>query len=169
VGDEVVVAFMNGDPRFPVILGSLYSQKNPPPVAPDAANNQKAIVTRGKLRIDFYEDEGAVEISTPGKQSVRLDDQAGTLTLKDSHGNSITMAAGGISIDSASAITLSARTDISVGAQASLSLKGSAGVSIGGATVAAKADTSFSAQGGTDAKLASGGMVTVQGALVNIN
>lgn len=169
VGDEVVVAFMNGDPRFPVILGSLYSQKNPPPVVPDAANNQKAIVTRGKLRIDFYEDAGAVEISTPGKQSVRLDDQAGTLTLKDSHGNSITMAAGGISIDSASAITLSAKTDISISAQGSLSLKGSAGVSIGGATVAAKADTSFSAQGGTDAKLASGGMVTVQGALVNIN
>lgn len=169
VGDEVVVAFMNGDPRFPVILGSLYSQKNPPPVPPDAANNQKAIVTRGKLRIDFYEDAGAVEISTPGKQSVRLDDQAGTLTLKDSHGNSITMAAGGISIDSASAITLSAKTDISLAAQGSLSLKGSAGVSIGGATVAAKADTSFSAQGGTDAKLASGGMVTVQGALVKIN
>lgn len=32
IGDEVVVAFMNGDPRFPVIIGSLYSRQNPPPV-----------------------------------------------------------------------------------------------------------------------------------------
>ena len=32
IGDEVVVAFMNGDPRFPVIIGSLYSKRNPPPV-----------------------------------------------------------------------------------------------------------------------------------------
>jgi len=32
IGDEVVVAFMNGDPRFPVIIGSLYSKQNPPPV-----------------------------------------------------------------------------------------------------------------------------------------
>ena len=32
IGDEVVVAFMNGDPRFPVIIGRLYSKKNPPSV-----------------------------------------------------------------------------------------------------------------------------------------
>lgn len=169
VGDEVVVAFMNGDPRFPIILGSLYSKKNPPPVPPDATNNQKAIVTRSKLRVDFFEDAGAIEISTPKKQSVRIDDQAGTVVLKDCNGNTVTMAAGGITIDSASQITLTAKTDITLHAQGRLALTGSAGVSIAGATIDAKADTSFAAQGNAEAKLTSAGMVTVQGSLVKIN
>lgn len=168
-GDEVVVAFMNGDPRFPVILGALYSKKNPPPVPPDAKNNQKSIVTRGKLRIDFYEDVGAVEISTPDKQSVRFDDKAGTVTLKDKNGNTVTLADSGVTIDSASKITLTAKTDIVLSAQGSLTLSGTAGVKLAGATIAAKADTSFSAQGAAEAKLTSSGMVTVQGGLVKIN
>ncbi|MGS0742601.1 hypothetical protein ACVBEF_12300 [Glaciimonas sp. GG7] len=42
-----------------------YIAKKSPPVTPDAKNNQKSIVTRNKLRIDFFEEEGAIEISTP--------------------------------------------------------------------------------------------------------
>lgn len=34
VGDEVVLGFLNNDPRYPVILGSLYSRTNPPPGLP---------------------------------------------------------------------------------------------------------------------------------------
>ncbi len=169
VGDEVVVAFMNGDPRFPVIVGSLYSKKNAPPVTPDAKNNQKAIVTRSKLRIDFFEEDQAVEISTPGKQSVRLDDKAQKVVIKDSNGNTVTMAAGGISIDSATKISMTAKTDISLNAQGKLSLSGTAGVAIAGLTIKADADTSFSAQGSGEAKLSSTGMVVVQGSLVKIN
>jgi len=169
IGDEVVVAFMNGDPRFPVILGSLYSKKNPPPVPPAAANNQKSIVTRAKLRIDFFEDLPAVEISTPGKQSVRLDDKAGTIVIKDKNSNTITMAAAGITIDSGAKITMNAKTDIAITAQGKLSLKGTAGVAIAGLTIKADADTSFAAQGAAEAKLTSSAMVTIQGGLVKIN
>lgn len=169
VGDEVVVAFMNGDPRFPVILGSLYSKKNPPPTPPDTANNQKSIVTRSKLRIDFFEEPPAVEISTPGKQSVRLDDKNKTVTVKDMNGNTITMADSGITIDSASKITMTAKSDIAITAQGKLTLKGTAGVMIAGMSIKADADTSFAAQGSAEAKLTSSGMVTIQGGLVKIN
>ena len=169
IGDEVVIAFMNGDPRFPVILGSLYSKKNPPPVPPDAANNQKSIVTRTKLRIDFFEDAPAVEIATPAKQSIRLDDDAGTVTIKDKNGNVVTLAAAGITLDSAAKITLNAKTDIAMTAQGKVSITGTAGVAIAGLTIKADADTSFAAQGSAEAKLTSAAMVTVQGCLVKIN
>ncbi len=169
VGDEVIVAFMNGDPRFPVILGSLYSKKNPPPVPPDAPNNQKIIYTRAKLQINFFEDLPAVEILTPAKQTVRLDDKAKTVTVKDCNGNSITMGDGGITIDSATKITMTAKSDIAITAQGKLALKGTAGVTIAGMTIKADADTSFAAQGAAEAKLTSSAMVTIQGGLVKIN
>jgi len=169
VGDEVVVAFMNGDPRFPIIVGSLYSKKNPPPVPPDAKNSQKSIVTRAKLRIDFFEEDPTVEISTPAGQKVRLDDKANSVTVKDMNGNTVTLDSSGITADSASNMTLTAKGNISITAQGSLSLKANANVSIEGLQVAAKADTSFSAQGSAEAKLLSSAMVTIQGGLVKIN
>ncbi|AWK89879.1 type VI secretion system tip protein VgrG [Azospirillum thermophilum] len=169
VGDEVVVAFMNGDPRFPVIVGSLYSKKNPPPVTPDAKNNQKSIVTRSKLRIDFFEETKAVAITTPGGHSVRLDDDAKTITVKDLNGNSVTLAPGGITASSAADMTLTAKGNIAVTAQGNLSLKANANVSVSGLQIKADADTTFAAQGSAEAKLTSAAMVQIQGALVKIN
>jgi Rhs element Vgr protein len=41
IGDEVIVGFMNQDPRDPVILGSVHSKKLAPPLVPDEKNNKK--------------------------------------------------------------------------------------------------------------------------------
>ncbi|MBY6263635.1 type VI secretion system tip protein VgrG [Azospirillum sp. 412522] len=169
IGAEVVVAFMNGDPRFPVILGSLYSKKNPPPVTPTAQNGQKTIVTRSKLRIDFFEDDKAVEVSTPGKQSVRLDDQAKTVTVKDMNGNSITMGTGGITISSDTDLTLSAKGNISLSADGNLSMKATGTASLSGLEIKQTAQTEFTAQANAELSVKSSGMLTVQGALVKIN
>lgn len=169
VGDEVVVAFMNGDPRFPVIVGSLYSKKNPPPVTPDAKNNQKTIVTRSKLRIDFFEEDKAIAIATPGGHSIRLDDKAKTITIKDLNGNTMTMAPGGITASSAADMTLEAKGNIAINAQGNLTLKANANVSVAGLQIDAKADTTFAAQGSAEAKLTSAAMVQIQGGLVKIN
>lgn len=168
-GDEVVVAFMDGDPRAPVIVGSLYSKKRPPPVTPDPKNASKTIMTRARLRIDFFDEEQALEISTDKKHSIRLDDKNGVLTIRDAKGNSIRMEAGGITLDSVGKVTINAKTDIALAAQGTLSLSGKAGVTLTGLSISAKADTTFEAQGSASAKLASSGMLTVQGALVKIN
>jgi Rhs element Vgr protein len=169
VNDEVVVAFMNGDPRFPVILGSLYSKKNPPPVPPAADNDQKSIVSREKLRLDFYEKDKAVEILTPGNQSIRLDDNAKTVTIKDMNGNTVTMASGGITLDSNANIALSAKGDITLEAKGNVSISATANASVEGLQVSATAKTTFSAQGQAEAKLGSSGMASVQAPLVKIN
>ena len=170
IGDEVVIAFMNGDPRFAVIVGSLYSTKRTPPVPPDATNSRKSIVTRAGLRIDFVEKDNAVEISTPGKQSVRLDDKAKAVTLADCSGNKIALAQDGITITSAAAIALDARTEIVVATtQGKVSLNGTAGISLSGLLIDARAQTTFSAAGAAEASLIAGGMVTVQGGMVKIN
>lgn len=134
-----------------------------------SAGKPNGIITPGGLRIALNDDDQAIEISTPGNHSVRLDDKTGTVTVKDSNGNTITLASGGVTIDSADAITLKAAGDIALNAQGTLSLNGAAGVKLTGPIINASASSSFTAQGVAEAKLSSSAMVTVQGAIVKIN
>ncbi|MQP66373.1 type VI secretion system tip protein VgrG [Niveispirillum sp. SYP-B3756] len=168
IGDEVVVAFMNDDPRFPVIVASLYSKKYKPPVPPAAANNQKTIVTRSKLRLDFFEDKKAVEISTPGGHNFRMDEDAKTITLKDLKGNKLTMAPEGITIESAGKMTLNAKGDIAINSQANISVSAAKNVDISGLSISESAQKDYAAEG-ANTTLKGKTAVTIQGAMVKIN
>lgn len=167
--DEVIVAFMDSDPRFPIVLGSLYSKKKELPAGSDGKNSLKCIVSRELLRIAFEEDKKAIEISTPGKQKIRLDDDSKKLTISDANGNVITLSDSGISMESNGDIKLSAKGGIQLDAKTSLSLKGASGATLHGATVDIAADSTLTAKGNAEAKLTSPASVVVQGSLVRIN
>ena len=169
VGDEVVVAFMNDDPRFPVVIGNLYGKKHVPPFAPDKNNDTKAIVTRGQLKVTFDDKNKIVEITTPKKQSVKIDDKSGSITLVDANKNKVALSKGGITIESASNIKLSAKGNITLDAKANIALTAKANASMEGLQVSHKAKLKFSAQGTATAELTASGMLTVRGALVKIN
>lgn len=130
IGDEVVVAFLSGDPRYPVILGSLYSKKNPPPIQPANPNNVKTIKSKSGMHIDFVEDAKEITLVTPGNQSVTINDQAKSITLTDMNGNSVTLNSGGITLNSAAEIKLTAKTGITLSAGTSLSLTGKTGATL---------------------------------------
>lgn len=168
VNDEVVVGFMNDDPRYPVILGSLYSKKLPPPYPPDEKNTKKAIVTAGKLEILFDDQDKIIEIKTGG-HSIKLDDKSKAISIKDSNKNTISMSKGGIALDSGSNIKISAKGNITIDAKGNLNLKAAANTTIEGVQVANKAKAKFSAQGNASAEVKASGILTIQGALVKIN
>ncbi|MFN8395712.1 MAG: phage baseplate assembly protein V [Bacteroidia bacterium] len=46
VGDEVIVGFLNDDPRAAIVLGSLYNSPNPPIYPHDAKNPKKGLITK---------------------------------------------------------------------------------------------------------------------------
>ncbi|MEB3260741.1 MAG: type VI secretion system tip protein VgrG [Cyanobacteriota bacterium] len=167
--DEVIVAFMDNDPRFPVVLGSLYSKQKGLPAAFDSNNPLKCIVSRALLRIDFEEDKKAIQISTPAKQKIRLDDDGKTITIADANNNVITLAQSGITLESNGDIKLSAKGSIDLDAKTKLALKGAAGATLQGATVEMTADSTLTAKGNAEAKLTSPASVVVQGSLVRIN
>ena len=60
VGDEVVVGFFNNDPRYPVILGSMHSEKNSPPIEMSEENTKKGIVIDENLHLLIDAEEGKV-------------------------------------------------------------------------------------------------------------
>nr|WP_241391071.1 phage baseplate assembly protein V [Serratia proteamaculans]ULG16483.1 Afp8 [Serratia proteamaculans] len=43
-GDEVVVGFIDSDPRYPIILGAMHNPKNTAPIPPDEKNNRKGLI-----------------------------------------------------------------------------------------------------------------------------
>ena len=62
--DEVVLGYFNDDPRQPVILGSLYSSTNTPPLAPNTTNLVKGWVSQLGMYIKFDDTNRAVSIGT---------------------------------------------------------------------------------------------------------
>jgi Rhs element Vgr protein len=170
VGDEVVLGFLNDDPRYPIVLGSMYNaQAHTPPFAADAPNTNKAIVTKNQLKITFDDVNKVVVVRTPGGQVFTLSDQDNTITLADSNQNTIKMSSSGISMASCAAITLSAKTEISMSADTNVALTATNELTAKAAMVGATASATLSLQGDASAKLVSSGETVVQGALVMIN
>lgn len=119
--DEVVVGFLDGDPRQAIVLGALHSSAKPPPAVvgnPTDTNDQRAIVSRAGSVIGFDDKKKTITIETPAKNKILVDDDAKAITITDQHGNTITMDSKGITLKSAS--------DFMIDAAGKVTIKGSA-------------------------------------------
>jgi Rhs element Vgr protein len=101
-GDEVVLGFVNDDPRQAVILGAMHSEKNelPSGLEVNQDNYRKGIVTKESLQIIFDDEDKFIEISTPNGNLLRLSDQDKGIYLEDENGNTITIDDQGFKIKS---------------------------------------------------------------------
>lgn len=97
VGDEVVVAFENGDTNLPVILGGVWNADSLPPeqAQQSAANDRRTIVSRSGHELTFDDSRGAeqVAIRTQGGHEVVLDDTPGSggVTVTSAGGHTVTL------------------------------------------------------------------------------
>ena len=169
IGDEVVVGFLENNPAFPVILGSLYSKKNVAENTPTADNFTKGITTKSKLKILFDDDKKITKISTPGGNMITLDDDGKTVDITDQNNNSIKMTSSGIEIKSAKDITLKATGKIVLDATAALSITSKADVAVEGLNIKNNAKIGFVAKGAATAEISASGQTVVKGAIVMIN
>jgi Rhs element Vgr protein len=156
VNDEVIVGFINDDPRHAVVLGMFNSSAKPLPtdVFPEKDENHiKGFVTRSKLQLTFDDDKKIITLQTPAANKIIINDEDGSIVLQDQNNNKITMNSDGITVESAKDLVLKAANN----------------VSIKGIKIEADASAEFSAKGNTKAALNSSGQTEIKGGMVMIN
>lgn len=173
VGDEVVLGFLNEDPRYPIILGSMYSGTKLKPfdgLEPNEKNSIKAIVSKSKISMEFDDENTILTISTPKKNQVIISDKEGKITIQDQNSNSIVMSSNGITIKSPKDITFQADQKINLKGAQGIVLQSSAGdVEISGLNIKETAEQEYSAKGSMTAEINSGMSLNLKSAMININ
>jgi uncharacterized protein involved in type VI secretion and phage assembly len=120
VGDEVLVAFEQGDINYPYILGALWSKKDlPPEINSDGENNIKMIKTRSGhvIKID----------DTKGKEKIEIIDKSEENKISiDSSNKKISIECGGDIelIASKGKVSINAK-EIEIKSSSTMNIKGS--------------------------------------------
>ena len=153
IDDEVIVGFINGDPRAAVVLGMLHSSAKPAPIAGSDDNHEKGFISRSEMKILFNDETNVLTLETPNGNVITLSEDEGAISLVDENGNSLVMNSDGITIESVADVNITASGD----------------VNIEGTNVAATGSAEFKAEGSAGATLESGGSTTVKGSIVQIN
>jgi len=168
VGDEVIVGFMNNDPRHPIVLGMVNSSAKPAPLAASDQNDEKGYVSRSGMKMIFNDADKSLVIETPAGKKVTISEADNIMKLEDENGNKITMDGSSVSIESAAAMSLKAGGDLKIeAANITISPSGNFSVSAGGASISAgSGSASFSAPSVT---VDGSATTTIKGGVVMIN
>jgi uncharacterized protein involved in type VI secretion and phage assembly len=109
VGDEVLVNFVNGDPRVPIVVGGLWNGSQTPPESVGRNVDKWTITGKAGTKIAIIEEsEPQIVLKTPRGQKVTLDDNANEVTINDMFGNKVTLNSSGISLQAVAKISLNA-------------------------------------------------------------
>ncbi|MBL0701878.1 MAG: hypothetical protein JJV91_00145 [Desulfosarcina sp.] len=144
VGDEVLVAFEQGDINYPYVIGALWNNEDKPPeINSDGKNNIRKIRSRSGHEIIFNDDDNSkqekIEIHTNGGHKILLDDSAGQekIEIIDKTGSNkmtIDSVQNSISIESSTQIKIKSQV-IEIEAGATMTIKAGAVLNIQGALV----------------------------------
>jgi uncharacterized protein involved in type VI secretion and phage assembly len=169
IGDEVVLGFLNNDPTYPIILGSMYSSANTAPLEIDKKNPIQLMQTKNGIKFEMDDENKVVTVTTPGTNKLVLSDKDKSVTLADQNGNKIVLSDSGILIQATKEITIKSGTELTANAGTNANIKAGVNVSVKGVNVELAADASFTAKGNASAELSAAGQTAVKGAIVMIN
>jgi len=105
VGDEVVVAFLGGDPRGAIVLGSLWNGQDSAPVSIGGSGqsvDRWVITGKAGTQIAIVEQPASsatITLSTPGGLTGTLTDQDGSITFTNSEQTSVRIDSSGVTIN----------------------------------------------------------------------
>jgi uncharacterized protein involved in type VI secretion and phage assembly len=138
VDDQVLVAFEQGDERFPYVIGSIWSSKDKPPVKnKDGKNDVCLIKSRSGHTVRLTDEDGKEKIEIidkSGKNSISIDTTKKTITITSETDVVISAPNGSIKLD-AQKIEIKSSADTKIESGAGMDVKASAAMNVKGATV----------------------------------
>lgn len=138
VGDEVLVAFEQGDVRFPYVVGSLWNGKDAPPASnDDGKNNVRVIKSRSGHVVRLSDEDGreTIEIIDKSeKNSIVIDTSKNTITITSDKDIVLSAKQGKVTLD-AQEVEIKSSAGAKVEAGANLDLKATGQANVKGATV----------------------------------
>jgi uncharacterized protein involved in type VI secretion and phage assembly len=119
VDDEVAIAFVNGDERFPLVVGGVWngSQQPAEQFGGDRVDRWTFTGKHG-ARVAIVEEapgQSLIELSTPGEVSATLRQEAGGSITITAAGSTITIDSSGVSIQTTTLQVQASRVAISAG------------------------------------------------------
>jgi len=138
VNDEVLVAFENGDPAYPYVIGALWNGKDAPPAKnDDGKNNVRVIKSRSGHVIRLNDEDGKemIEIiDKGGKNRIVIDTAKDTITITSGKDVVFSAAQGTLKFE-AQKVEIKSTADMKLEAGANLEAKAAAQMTLKGATV----------------------------------
>ena len=156
IGDEVVLGFLNDDPRQAVILGMLHSSAKAAPLQGSDDNHEKVYQSRAKMKLYFNDDKKVIQIETPAGNKITLSEDDKSIKIVDQTGNKIEMTADSIKMEAVKALELKAGTDLKLESGKSFSMKGGTELKLeSGRRPASRGGTELKLEGAAGAELSS--------------
>jgi phage protein D/phage baseplate assembly protein gpV len=152
VGDEVIVSFLSGDPRRPVVLGGTFNGKDQPPFPDHLASSGEVDVRGMKSRAGHvlaFHDKG-------GEERIEIISSAGscTIVLNEADKKIVIETGGEIVVKAAKNVEVEAQGDVNVTSSQNLKINASRNAEI---------------TAGANLKISAGAVVEIKGSLIKLN
>ncbi len=178
VGDEVVVAFCDGDISRPYVLGGLYNNdKKQPTQIEEDKNDIRMIKTRSGHSFIFSDKEGeeSVKLITSTEISLTLDDKDTIIKLSDKDGKNLLQIDGkngAISLNSDSSIEIktgNSTVTLNGSGSGSISIESNGNLTLKGQQVSIEGQSAVNIKASGQVNVEASGPASLKGALVKIN
>lgn len=112
VDDEVLVAFVHGDMKMPIVLGGLYNGSDKPSMFRDDSTDPKLIRTKGGQQILLDDSSGKEKIQIVDKEGnlIEIDAVAKTITIEADSNVTIRSKSGNVTVEAKGTLELKGQT-----------------------------------------------------------